>query len=265
MMHKRKAAKALQRRFKRYVKCAARVRRHHDETSIHDFRIASRNLLALDALIPHQAWPRERKKVKRWLKMLNHLRDLQVLRKRFISGDPALIAMLDDEIAFELARWKKKSRRMARKKFRKAMRRLARHTAVQVLHAPDDFEVLLQHRWQVCRRRMLARLGEVDVKQPESLHRLRVSYKTFRYLALFLYRLGRLPELDRKQLQGWQNQLGEIQDLDVARRWLRQHRPGETKAAEEQENHMQKLCREFVEQRGEFSAFVGEVFAQFEC
>ncbi len=65
------------------------------------------------------------------------------------------------------------------------------------------------------------RLSTVDLHRPSTIHRLRIAFKTFRYMLEIIHPLlARFPETNLKSMQDYQSLLGEVQDAEVFRQTL---------------------------------------------
>ena len=81
-------AQALQKRVQTYLDLAELSRNDHSVETIHDFRVSSRNLLAVEPLLRCVSETSQWKKmVRKYLKSLSQLRDTQVLHGNLYGHD----------------------------------------------------------------------------------------------------------------------------------------------------------------------------------
>lgn len=252
-MRTRKAIRALLHRVDEFLSCLRRLRRHQDAETIHDFRVAARNLLAVYALFPHESHPEKwQKKIRKRLRGFNRLRDLQAIDER-IKGHKAILMVdtLCEVQDLDPTSGKRAGRKLARqlKRSKKIARQCIR------LH-PQELVERLGNEWFDIHRRLSARLAAADSMQAESLHKLRVAYKAFRYLVCFLHDAGELPMLDKSKANAWQARLGEIQDREVAAGWLQDHHLHEDCNLQVLAAESARLSRRFLRRHREFRRFI---------
>lgn len=262
-MQAEKTASVVKRRVDHYLELAERVHAHHDADTIHDFRVASRNLLVVAPLIadqPHPAWHGE---IKNWLKALNHLRDLQVLEER-LQSNAEVQRMLKQKIEHALQAWKRARSQVAPKPFRHELKEVCRQAIYRIRRSPEKFEADLSRQYDAIHKRLVARIDEVDTTRPETVHRLRVAYKSFRYLCALLHDAGALPDLNWEELKQWQDHFGAIQDDEVASAWLQENRPQERELIRSIQLHSEQLRQRFQAELPQFRKFVTDIFESVE-
>lgn len=206
-----------------------RCRESPSVRNVHRLRVESRRLLArlelLAAFLPADVSAAARRAVRRQLKALAEVRDLQVQAIRIES-------LLPEHP--ELREFRRHLRRKAMRASRALRRKLARRKTSRRLH---DLTVelaalpqatgtavwgslqqpLRQARGDVARQRMLSRRGV------KGLHRLRLALKHCRYLTEALQPV--LPPSSVEQLEwmrSWQTCLGDLHDLALLEAGLRQ-------------------------------------------
>lgn len=257
-MRTKKVLKPIKKRIDDYLKCGQRIRKHHNPDSVHDFRIASRNLMVILPLISNGHPSKWQCDIKGWLKELNRLRDLQVLLDR-LKGHPAITFRIQNQIDDELKQWRSSHRDIVRKDFRcrleKELKRLSHH----IKEAPDQFARALGQQFLAVQNHLLGRLKKVDTTEPKTLHRLRVAYKSFRYISSLLSEIGMLLKLNRQQLKKWQKLLGDIQDDEVAIAWLFEHWPEERVLIQSLQDHSEQLRRQFNDELKRFHEVVTKI------
>lgn len=257
---------SLNQRVEHYLELASRTLRNFDPDTIHDFRVASRNLMVIAPWLtddPDAAvWYRQ---VKRSLKMLNGLRDLQVLKERLEMEGEAIDALLDEQISHELKRWNRESPKLASKQFRDHMTRGYGHFSDTIERSPGRLDRMIARECQSVRERLLARLNEVDTTRPRSLHKLRIAYKSFRYLVAMLHDVGALPELNPDEFKHWQDILGAIQDDEVACAWLIEYFPQKRELIRSIRIDSERLRDQFQTQLPQFSRSFESMFEPVIC
>lgn len=211
---------ALTERVDAYLQIAIQVRADNSAITIHDFRIASRNVLALEPLLRTVGktgkW---RNPMNQWLKALNPLRDLQMMEER-LGEARGVRQALHTDIRRELEKWQAIRPDIANDTFRKhlehSLRAFQQHCATQ----PMYFSTSVLALWWQTLGKVQARLVTVDVNAPATLHSLRVAFKSLRYLTNALRHIGAVPEDANIGLKYWHDLLGDIQDRCVTHNWL---------------------------------------------
>lgn len=210
---------ALTNRIESYLVQAELLRTSSSPDVIHDFRVASRSLLAIEPLLRSASktgnW---RKGVKQRLKSLTHLRDLQVFRQRF-DNEPELKVLLDSEIENELVMLTDTSKSIERKSIKKQLRKNLQKFCSDYENKSSADSLLIE-LWAKHYNALNQRLDNIDYEQPGSIHKLRIGFKPFRYTAAFVHESGLLVVSNFDDFRYWQDIMGDINDLDVVRTWL---------------------------------------------
>lgn len=244
--------KTVEKRVERYLKRARQMDRHTDHRTIHKFRIASRNMLVIAPLLDQSdVW---KKRVKKQLKALGPLRDLQVLAGRFNEGD-SLRREIEEAIERELH----SIHPDISKTFRRQLKDSCTEVICRIGKHPERFEKAVAAHFSAVTEKLLARLDGVESDQPKTFHRLRIAYKNFRYLTVFLYDIGLLEHLDKKKLKQWQVLLGDIQDDFVAASWLQEKHPDAHDAISSIQRHSEGLRQQFDSEKAQFRRFVAQL------
>lgn len=213
---------ALPERIERYLQLAEAVKSDNDPEVIHDFRIASRTVLALEPLLRTTSATRKwRKPVKRWLKALNHLRDLQVMQEHF-GQHGTLDNKLSSSIRAELNTWENIRPDIAGKSFQRRLQRSLERFIRCCETYPGYFAVTTLSLWWQTLGEVQTRFAAIRPDDPATLHRLRIAFKSLRYLTNTLRNLNAIPEDANTGLKYWHDLLGDIQDRQVAQHWLDQ-------------------------------------------
>lgn len=220
-MKSSKLCKAMKHRIELYLDQARKVHLDSSADMIHDFRVASRYLLAIEPLLRCASDTKKwRKKVKHGLKSLTRLRDLHVFRTRFCDK-PELIAILDKATEKELHNTTALRRHAGHNSYAKKLRASFR-TLCSSKHNKSTIDALIYELWKKRWVKLTKSLQAVDYEDPASIHRLRISFKPFRYLASFLHESGLVPVSSFDEFKYWQDIMGDINDLDVASSWLQE-------------------------------------------
>lgn len=251
---------ALQERIDRYLQAAEVVTSGTSADAIHDFRIASRSVLALEPLLHTTGktgkW---RKPMQAWLKALNSLRDLQVMQER-LGKQPEVDKQLRKNIAAELAEWEKLRPAIADKAFRKHLQNSVEQFCQRCTAHPGYFAVTALTLWWDRLEKVQTRFAAIDPQQASSLHRLRVAFKSLRYLANTLRSIGVIPIEATNGLKYWHDLLGDIQDRQVAEDWL-ERKHIEWGLPQQQAAESASLQEQFLAQQAQFQILLTQLDA----
>jgi CHAD domain-containing protein len=212
----------------RFHKLCARCRRSFSEESVHDARVHCRRLIARISLV-HEAMPNSAlesviRALKRFLKPLGELRDVQVQKQALteeLTRFPEVAGLW-----IELGKQEKRLARAAGASIRgfamgKLDRRLealeseltdpcARLAAKTGLH--EAVVRALEEAYRV----VLQRRRQIDPALPATVHRVRIAYKKFRYMVESLPpAVGKASELQLAAMAHYQTALGNVQDVEV--------------------------------------------------
>lgn len=193
------------------------------ETAVHDLRVATRRLVAClemaYALDPHPLTKKTQRALKEQIDQLDGLRDCQVMLVEISSSmkDHPEIAPLQPYLLAREQRLLRKARKQVgeiklsktNKRMEKILARLAKHlarpeTAVELLQAVDRVHATMSKRF-----------ARIDAAQPGTIHRVRLSFKKFRYMVEILHPvLPEFPANQLKRMHGYQSMMGEVQDAE---------------------------------------------------
>src|SRR6266498_4795088 len=214
---------ALERCWKDYRKELKRCRTEFSNEAIHDLRVATRRVLALIELL-NSISPRSRlEKVtdffKDQLNEFDDLRDTQVMlaeisevlqqlpqlhefQKQLQSDEQKKLRTVHKKIKkFETASLSKRIRKTQQSIEEEASDGLES----QVMQAVDDSYSLTQQR-----------LEWVDPTRTATIHRVRVAFKSLRYMIEIIHPLLKdYPTENLKRMNDYQSLMGEIQDAEV--------------------------------------------------
>ena len=219
---------SFERRWRRYRKVLKRCAKEFSEGSVHELRVETRRWLAWLGLlepflgeVPVQALAG---RVKKLFKSSARLRDVQVqlprlelkfeefpklapLRKYLMRREKRLSRRLDRKIAGAVG----DSLRKQVAGMRKVLRLWTRDAPLEGRHATQLLRSV-NHAYD----RVLAMRRAVRPELPETIHRVRVAFKRFRYMVEMLQPI--LPSIPLERLDAmhaFQQKMGEIQDVEV--------------------------------------------------
>lgn len=212
-------------RWRKYRAQLKTCRREFSETAVHDLRVAARRLLAAleiaGALDPHPRIRKARRGLKSRLGGLNELRDIQVLladiREAAPESPPGLKLF-----EMHLSDREKSLLRSARKQLTAAKSSKLGNRVGRICKTleeqPQDagFDARLLRTVNVAYRKAVRDYGRLDALQPETVHRLRVAFKKFRYMVEVVHPiLPGYPRPHLKNMREYQNAMGSIQDVKI--------------------------------------------------
>ena len=216
--------KKLRRRYrKRLVRCQGKF----SEASVHDLRIETRRMLAMLDLLRALHFPDSLRKTRRTFKQrldaFDELRDTQVqllllkpLWRDFPEAREFDLVLrrrekrLIGELGREIKRMKHVRLEHRLKALEKQLRKSTGAKAPQIASALAAAALCEAFNHAVTLRQRIRR------SHTETIHRLRVSFKRFRYMSELLQPL--FPRLTSKRLramQDFQGLMGDIQDIEV--------------------------------------------------
>jgi CHAD domain-containing protein len=191
--------------------------------AVHDFRVATRRLLALlqllNSLSPR---PRLQKLIRTFKQQLNEfddLRDTQITlaeTSKILHVLPQLqvfqtyLEETEQKIFLTLG---EKLEKLDTSKIDKRIRRTYEALAsevrdeleAEVLQAIDDAFLLAK-----------IRLRWIDLSRSATIHRVRVAFKAFRYMVEMIYpMLNDFPSENLRRMHDYQTRMGDIQDTEV--------------------------------------------------
>lgn len=214
---------ALEKTWKDYRKELKRCRAEFSNEAVHDLRVATRRILAMVELL-HSISPRPRlrkmsRAFKEQLDEFDDLRDTQVILAEISEILQELPQLQEFQKHLQYA--EEKMLRNLRKRIKKfetseITKRIRKtHEAIeaegnddlesQVMQAVDDAYLLTQQR-----------LSWVDVTRAATIHRVRIAFKSFRYMMEIIHPLlPNFPIENLKRMNDYQSLMGEIQDVEV--------------------------------------------------
>ena len=251
-------AQALHKRVQTYLDLADISRNNHSVETIHDFRVSARNLLAIEPLLRCVSetfhW---KKMVRNWLKSLNQLRDMQVLQGNL--GDHIKInTLLLKKIKYCLEKWKRISKTIADVHFQDNLNASLETYCSEIMADPALFNRTATSQWSKTFQKVNMAIQQASYTDPPSLHKLRIRYKSMRYLATFLREAGVINVLDILNLKYWQDMLGAIQDLEVGIKWL-QESSNSADLIEQLKEESADLKQKFSDQEEQMEEFIAKI------
>ena len=214
---------ALEKRWKSYRAELKRCRAEFSNEAVHDLRVATRRMLALIQLL-HSIAPRPRlqkltRAFKDQLDEFDDLRDTQVILAEISEVMQELPQLHDFQKHLRFTEQKllrtlrKKIKQMESSEVTKRIRKT--HEAItaetgselssQIMQAIDDVYLLTKQR-----------LGWVDLTRPATIHRVRIAFKSLRYMIEIAQPvLNDFPVENLKRMNDYQSLMGEIQDAEV--------------------------------------------------
>ena len=214
----------LEQRWKIYRSELKRCQQEPSEEAIHDFRVASRRLLALvdmlRAVSPHPRLQKLRRTFKNQLDNLDDLRDTQVMLGKVWETLEEL-----PELALFQKYLIKREKRLLRssvkaiKSYKSAnIRKRIDLTRKALLKGKDrniQGEVLIQIVDDAYKT-ALRRFNQIEPDQFASIHRFRIAFKKFRYMIEIIHSIvPNFPEDNFKGMHDYQGIMGDIQDLEI--------------------------------------------------
>jgi CHAD domain-containing protein len=214
---------ALEERWKNYRAELKRCRAEFSNEAVHDLRSAARRMLAfirlLSSISPSPRLQKLRRAFKDQLDEFDDLRDTQVIlaeisetlqelpqlerfQEHLQKVEKSLLKELRKKLkVIDLFEVSKRIRRM-----RESLKTEADPALVpQILAAVDDSFLITRQR-----------LTWINAAQATSIHRVRIAFKTSRYMIEIVHPLlPAFPQQNLKEMHDYQSLMGEIQDVEV--------------------------------------------------
>jgi CHAD domain-containing protein len=219
---------ALDQRWKNYRAELERCRAEFSNEAVHDLRVTARRMLAiirlLNSISPRPRLQKLNRAFKDQLDEFDGLRDTQVILAEisetiqelpqlqefedYLQGvEKSLLKTLRKKLkVIDLFEVSKRIRRM-----RESLKRESNGDLVlQIFQAVDDAFLITKQRqnW-------------INPAQAATIHRVRIAFKTFRYMVEITHPLlPDFPSENLKRMHDYQSLMGEIQDVEVIMRAL---------------------------------------------
>ena len=214
----------LEQRWKTYRSELKRCQQKPGEEAIHDFRVASRRLLALVDMLraasPHPRLQKLRHTFKNQLDNLDDLRDTQVMLVEVserLEELPELVPFLDYLVKREKRLLRSSVKAIKAYKSANIRKRidLTRKALLKGKEGNFQGEVLIQivdDAYETA----LGRFKRIEPDQFASIHRFRIAFKKFRYMIEIIHSIvPNFPEDNFKSMHDYQGMMGDIQDLEI--------------------------------------------------
>jgi CHAD domain-containing protein len=215
---------SLDRRWNDYRTRFKTCRRDFSNEAVHDLRVAARRLMAVLDIVrildPHPRVQKTRRYLKGQLDDLDELRDVQVMLVEISET----IERLPQLLSFQehLQKREKRLLRSALKHVRASRpsewgKRVdkIRSALEKEAHTPD-FQERLVEAVDTVYSRMNQAYNQMDRAQAATIHRARIAFKKFRYMAeIVLPMLPDIPESQYKHMHDYQSAMGDIQDVEI--------------------------------------------------
>ncbi len=214
---------ALEERWRNYRTELKRCRTEFSNEGVHDLRVAARRVLALfqllNSITPRPRYQKLIRISKDQLDEFDDLRDTQVILAEISEVLHELPQL--QEFQKHLKSTEEKMQRNLRKKIRKfetseLTKRIRKiHVSIEA-HGRDDIESQLMQAVDDSFLRTQQRLAQVDLARSATIHRVRIAFKSFRYMMEIIHPLLKdHPTGNLKRMNDYQSLMGEIQDNEV--------------------------------------------------
>ncbi len=214
---------ALENGWKKYRKELKRCREDASFDAIHDLRTATRRILAIIRLL-HSIFPSPRlqkliRAFKDQLDIVDDLRDTQVILAR-LSEDIQRFPQLEP-FQKHMRYREDKTLRKVRKKIKtlditEVKKRIRKTRKALETDVTDDLRSKILQAVDDAYQKMEGRYSNVDPAQPSTIHRVRIAFKSFRYMMEVVHSLLKdFPAEALKRMNDYQSLMGDIQDLEV--------------------------------------------------
>jgi CHAD domain-containing protein len=258
-------------RWKKFRSQYKTCRIEFSEEAVHDLRVSARRLLAIldisRALAPHARIQKTRHVIKDLIEDLNELRDVQVM----------LVEVSDNIDALpELKSFQKYLRKREASLLRAAYKRVKQKGLSEVSKRIKKIRASLEAETK--KRESLSRrlidtadntylwakhlYDQVETAQISTIHRFRLAYKRFRYLAEILHPLiHNYPVENLERMHIYQGRMGDIQDaetfLATFTEYISDHLPGVDGKAVIHffKKELNRLITEYIQNKDEFGSF----------
>jgi len=201
----------------------AKCRAHATPEAVHHLRVTSRRLAALVDVLGrvapslHKDCDRLADTVDAVLHHLSSLRDAQVQQQRVLAAAERQSGL--DGLALHLGRRETHRQRRVRRALRKLRLGRARKTAArlrrELKRAPEPSPASVQRAVDARFAAVRRRVARLQPEKPDSIHRLRIAVKQFRYTAEIAATLSPLRLRHRPAIRALQDQMGEAHDADL--------------------------------------------------
>ena len=221
----------LENRWRSYRLELKRCRAEFSNEAVHDLRVATRRMLALIQLLDFiSKRPRLQKLIRAFKDQLDEfddLRDTQVILAELFEIVQDLPQLRDFQKHLQYS--EERMLRALRKRIKKlktseiAKRVRKTHESVKA-EMNGEFETQIMLAVDDAFLRVKQRNSEVDVAHPATIHRVRIAFKSLRYMVEIIHPLlQNFPTGNLKRMNDYQTLMGEIQDAEVFTQMLAEY------------------------------------------
>lgn len=216
-------AEALEKAWDNYRKEIKNCRDEFSNEAVHDLRVATRRVLALIELLnsiqPRPRFKKIRQAFKDQLDELDDLRDTQVILGEIseVLNELPQLHGFQEQLQLNEA----KMLRTLRKKIKKfetsdLEKRIDKTQSSLENESDQDLEPKILQAVDDAYRLANERLSWVDATRAITIHRVRVAFKSLRYMIEIIHPLLQdYPEENPKRMNDYQSLMGEVQDSEV--------------------------------------------------
>ena len=216
---------ALDQRWKNYRAELKRCRSEFSNEAVHDLRSAARRMLAivqlLNSISPRPRLERLNRAFKDQLDEFDDLRDTQVILAEIsetLQELPQLEVFQDYLQDVEKSLLKTLRKKLKVIDLFDVSKRIRRMRESLKAESNSDGELILQTLQTVDNAFLITKQRQnwINPAQANTIHRVRLAFKTFRYMVEILNPLLHdFPSENLKQMHDYQSLMGEIQDVEV--------------------------------------------------
>lgn len=213
---------ALENSWRNYLAQLKRCQAEFSNEAVHDLRVTTRRAMAviqlLNSITPRPRYQKIVRAFKEQLDEFDDLRDTQVILAEIsetLHELPELAGFQRSQQALE-----EKLLRGLRKQVRKfsltELSRRIRKTHVAIQSDADDLESQILQAVDDAFLLTRQRLAWVDLSRPATIHKVRIVFKSFRYMVEIMHPLlEEFPEVHFEWMSHYQSLMGEVQDAEV--------------------------------------------------
>jgi CHAD domain-containing protein len=224
-------AAALHERWRTFHQALKRCRQKFSTGAVHECRVEARRLLSsldlIQSIARQKRFRKARRPIRKCLKLLQPLRDVQVQENLARQSAIASLPLIRLELA--------KHRRRHRKKALRGIKSLEVERAKDLATKMEEYlcrdspangsEIAIRlglvKRLTALYRAVIELRQDIDPGNVETIHRVRIAFKKFRYtLEPVRGLLKEFSFASMRDIKSMQEALGRLQDTDVYLQWL---------------------------------------------
>lgn len=214
---------ALEKGWKTYLRELKRCRTEFSNEAVHDLRVATRRIMAviqlLNSISPRPRFQKLIRAFKSQLDEFDDLRDTQVILAEVsetIQELPQLHGFQKQQQYFEAKTLKGLRRKIRKFQTSEITRRIRKIHESLESESPDGLETLILEAVDDAYLLTRQRLSSVDVARTRTIHRVRLAFKSVRYMIEIVQPLlADFPAEQLKWMNEYQSLMGEVQDAEV--------------------------------------------------